>query len=49
MSIDGVKKVTVSFPTKEVTVRVQPEKFKAEDLIESLAKAGFEKSTLKAP
>lgn len=49
MRIDWVKEVTVIYPTKEVTVRVQPEKFRAEDLIEALAKAGFEKSTLKMP
>lgn len=44
-----MKMVTVSYPTKEATVRILPEKFKAEDLIEALARAGFEKSALKAP
>lgn len=42
-----MKEITVSYPTKEVTVRVQPEKFKAEELIEALAKAGFENSSAK--
>jgi copper chaperone CopZ len=49
MSVGWVKQVSVSFPTKDVTVFVQPEKFKAETLIEALNKAGFEESSVKNP
>ena len=49
IAVDGVKDVHVNFETREVTVVVDAAKFRGEALVEALAKAGFEKSTVRTP
>lgn len=48
-AFDWVKDVRVNFPTREVTIGTVPDKLDTKRLIEALAKAGFEDSSVRTP
>ena len=48
-TFDWILDVRFDFPTLEVAVRVDPARLDARKLIDALADAGFEGSTVKTP
>jgi copper chaperone CopZ len=45
-SVPGVRKVEVEFEKKEATVTVDREKYRPDALVDALAKAGYEHSSV---